>query len=398
MKVMHLRAQRCASSSFGLILLFITFGSSALFLHTVQQRDMAKMNTRYLEIELQSQKQREDELRDISQKETMDWQTKLRDESNRVFGTEMQVKELEHNVEELKQINRALEVDLKARAKAMRKLLNDSLHPVVRKSMATKIDRGEIARKACVKANETAAPDAGDALPKGRWCLLQGRATLEDVNKRMALQKRRNVQVLPIRSESEDEQFAEGLMQLIEEGEDVVDFGAGLAPYRRFLKRSLPTGKYHPFDQAIDVDCLTNDSVAYADLRRPVKFVADWVFAMDVGERVLKRHSKSLVENLIKNARVGVVLSWGRPRAFQSGQQGVGNDRSIADLLQDFTQADFKQDERAQAALRAAASHHPWLLKTLLVFRRIAVSTKSAWSIVVNDAHACEPEAMMPGE
>lgn len=125
----------------------------------------------------------------------------------------------------------------------------------------------------------------------------------------------------------------------------VADLGAGLGHYGRCFLRNTEGILVHPntedidyinkeyhnkmeeaglngtsqvikswngWDGAANIDEFTGGKIAYVDLSSPVNLGGpfDWVMSLEVGEHIPQSGEKNFLDNLVKHACVGVVLSW----------------------------------------------------------------------------------------
>lgn len=165
-----------------------------------------------------------------------------------------------------------------------------------------------------------------------------------------------------------DKHFVKELIKYVGDSH-VVDLGAGLGQYGVRFSEFGRKGKYTAFDGAVNTEDFTNFYVQYADLTKPLYAPGDWVISFEVGEHIPKQHEQQYVENLIKNANVGLVLSWAIPK---QGGHGHVNERTNEDLIQQVTAMGFTYDLQASQALRTQVfdrgSRH--LRNTTMLFHR----------------------------
>ena len=164
-----------------------------------------------------------------------------------------------------------------------------------------------------------------------------------------------------------DTAFAAGLAALFAGG-SVYDFGAGVGCYTAFLRDHSATGaRVRAYDGVPGVRRLTRRLVGYADLSRRQDFgcAADWVLALEILEHVPPAKEATILANVHRHNKRGVVLSWARP-----GQGGFGhrNERPTAYVRALFEAWGYGFDREAEERLRAgtALAH----FKRVMIFRR----------------------------
>lgn len=148
---------------------------------------------------------------------------------------------------------------------------------------------------------------------------------------------------------------------------DVLDLGAGVGQYGVYFQDERRRGSYVAFDGAFNVDVYTEGFVHHADLTKPLRYSADWVLSLEVGEHIPQKHESQYLDNVANNARVGVVLSWAWP-----GQPGHGhvNTKTGKEVMALMAERGFDYDEEWTLRLRWAVKTLKYLKGTLLVFRR----------------------------
>lgn len=163
-----------------------------------------------------------------------------------------------------------------------------------------------------------------------------------------------------------DEGVARKLINMIGDA-SVSDLGAGVGQYGIFFEDERRVGSYVAVDGALNVEEFTDGYVKRADLSRPVDAPADWVLSLEVGEHVPAVHERAYLDNLAKNARVAIVLSWAVP-----GQPGHGhvNAKSGEEVERLLNERGFYLDRVDTAEIRASVTTLKYLENTLAVYRR----------------------------
>ncbi|XP_069195069.1 uncharacterized protein [Procambarus clarkii] len=195
-------------------------------------------------------------------------------------------------------------------------------------------------------------------------------------------------------------QLCAGLEQLFG-NTTVADLGAGLGHYGRcFLRRSegilnhpnkveieninkdylhqmaraglhgtpQVIKSWHGWDGAANIDEFTNGRIASADLSSPATLGGpfDWVMSLEVGEHIPESGEKNFLDNLVKHACVGVVLSWAVPG--QGGHSHV-NCRSNDYVRKEMAAQGLESDKLAEVKLRKNVDQLTYFMNTLMVFR-----------------------------
>nr|XP_045598255.1 uncharacterized protein LOC123758114 isoform X1 [Procambarus clarkii] len=195
-------------------------------------------------------------------------------------------------------------------------------------------------------------------------------------------------------------QLCAGLEQLFG-NTTVADLGAGLGHYGRcFLRRSegilnhpnkveieninkdytnlmkhaglsgtpQVINSWNGWDGAANIDEFTNGRIASADLSSPATLGGpfDWVMSLEVGEHIPESGEKNFLDNLVKHACVGVVLSWAVPG--QGGHSHV-NCRSNDYVRKEMAARGLESDKLAEVKLRKNVDQLTYFMNTLMVFR-----------------------------
>uniref|UniRef100_A0A061SH67 Methyltransferase domain protein n=1 Tax=Tetraselmis sp. GSL018 TaxID=582737 RepID=A0A061SH67_9CHLO len=163
-----------------------------------------------------------------------------------------------------------------------------------------------------------------------------------------------------------DKTLANALL-VVFKGKSVLELGAGLGHYSKFL---LSTGKLKAlfsYDGVPDIQEVSRGLVHYADFTHSHNFSnVDWVLSTEVGEHIPTRYQQQFLSNIIQPAKVGVVLSWAVP-----GQLGEGHVNCLPNhnIVQAMFQNGFCLLPRTSQALRQTSSL-PWFKRTIMVFSR----------------------------
>lgn len=183
-------------------------------------------------------------------------------------------------------------------------------------------------------------------------------------------------------------------------GANVADFGAGLGHYGQCFLRSNKSfvetedegekaemaGKFaremaaanltgrgqvvrswKGWDGAANIARLSRGRIGRLNLARRVDVGArfDWVLSLEVGEHIPRAFEGVFMDNLVKHACTGIVLSWAVPG--QDGHHHV-NTRENEYIKASMAERGLVADEEAERKLRGTASL-PWFKNTLMVFK-----------------------------
>lgn len=112
---------------------------------------------------------------------------------------------------------------------------------------------------------------------------------------------------------------------------------------------------------------ITDGLCSVCDVSKPVYFTPqDWVVCLEVGEHIPKEFQDTFIDNLVKLAKDGIILSWAG-----TGQNGFGH-VNCADLEQIkwiVCSKGFLHDDAGNEALRNGAELW-WFKSTLMVFKK----------------------------
>ncbi|XP_047481144.1 uncharacterized protein LOC125033652 [Penaeus chinensis] len=180
----------------------------------------------------------------------------------------------------------------------------------------------------------------------------------------------------------------------------VADFGAGLGHYGRCLLRHhdnliqhenrveqlrmktsyksemLKAGllnapqvikSWNGWDGAANIGVLSKGVIEPIDLADPVDLQRrfDWVMSIEVGEHIPAKAEEVFVDNLVRHACKGVVLSWAVPG--QGGHNHV-NTRSNDYVKSKMADRGLVADDEAEKRIREAVKI-VWFKDTIMVFR-----------------------------
>ncbi|XP_047736464.1 uncharacterized protein LOC108676514 isoform X2 [Hyalella azteca] len=178
----------------------------------------------------------------------------------------------------------------------------------------------------------------------------------------------------------------------------VADFGAGLGKYGMCLLRKNQTDfrldekqkkqynddmkkamknlkhkpqiiySWHGFDGGFAIEEVSGGFIAHADLSEEGLWLGrkwDWVMSVEVGEHIDPKHEGHFLDNLVRHACAGILLTWA-----VEGQRGHFhvNNHNNDYIKQKMLDRGFVSDEEAEKRLRARSIGY--LANTSMVFRR----------------------------
>lgn len=172
-----------------------------------------------------------------------------------------------------------------------------------------------------------------------------------------------------------DPSLAEGIVQYLKKYSNellisVLDIGCGNGYYTKYLKdRHIYCKGYdgNPFTKQItDGLCEVADFTIYQYLG-----YWSWVLSLEVGEHIDKEYEHIFINNLVRHAREGVIVSWAIPGQGGDGHVNCQDNDYIRDKICYYG---FKFDVNGTQFIRNSASLYPktgyWFKDTLMVFRR----------------------------
>ncbi|CAE7471173.1 unnamed protein product [Symbiodinium natans] len=151
-----------------------------------------------------------------------------------------------------------------------------------------------------------------------------------------------------------------------EEATAIGDFGAGGGHYSKWLNETGLVEAF-AFDGTHQAAELTDGLVQEVNLVQDLTLwrTFDWVLCLEVGEHVPKQYAPTLLSNLKRHARKGLVMSW------SDDWEGIGHVNCLSRpefvaFVQEST--GFVLDEAATEVVRAACEID-YIARTLAVFR-----------------------------
>ena len=151
-----------------------------------------------------------------------------------------------------------------------------------------------------------------------------------------------------------------------EQAQSIVDFGCGEGDYAHSL---LDNGfDVEAYDGNPDTPALTKGLGKIQDLSVPFDLHKqfDWVLSLEVGEHLPPQYEDTFIENLLRHAKQGILLSWA---VKNQGGRGHFNEQENDYIKAIFEKHGFINDIEAENVLRGASSLN-WFKNTIMIFRK----------------------------
>jgi len=156
-------------------------------------------------------------------------------------------------------------------------------------------------------------------------------------------------------------------LKLFLKNKSVLDMGCGMGDYTRSLSETCSIVK--GVDGNPNTPMLTNGLCTVQDFTEDFDMGQfDWVMCLEVGEHIPANYQQTLINNIVKHSKEGVILSWAIP-----GQGGDGHVNCLKneDVIEIMKNESFAFDEQATNRLRKSVSNAFWFLNTILVFNKV---------------------------
>jgi cyclopropane fatty-acyl-phospholipid synthase-like methyltransferase len=121
------------------------------------------------------------------------------------------------------------------------------------------------------------------------------------------------------------------------------------------------------YDGNPDTPTLTKGIGQVLDLSEPfdLETTFDWVVSLEVGEHLPHQYETIFIENLMRHAEKGIILSWALKNQPGAGHFNCQNNDYIKAI---FAKYGYINDVEAETLLRADCSA-AWFTTTVMVFR-----------------------------
>lgn len=149
----------------------------------------------------------------------------------------------------------------------------------------------------------------------------------------------------------------------------VGSFGDGPGAYKRELLKLGQVKGYDAFDGAPYCEETSDGRVKFMDLTIPQYGLRmyDWVMSLEVAEHIPKEFEAVYIDNLVRHAREGIVMSWAVPDQGGLAHINLRPFKYVVDLLKHYG---FSHDPEKSKILQNSSSFQ-WLQQNINVFRRV---------------------------
>lgn len=166
-----------------------------------------------------------------------------------------------------------------------------------------------------------------------------------------------------------------GVLLSLMEVSTVVDLGCGPGWYVKTLRnKGFRAGGFdgNPFTEKISREILQDGTCCeQLDLTEDFEFEepVDLILSLEVGEHIPAKHEDTFIQNLIRNSKNYIILSWAL-----EGQEGDGhiNCRMNDYIINKMVSSGFVENIPAKNFLRQNSSLF-WFRKTIMVFQRVTI-------------------------
>ena len=151
-----------------------------------------------------------------------------------------------------------------------------------------------------------------------------------------------------------DEPLAKALSKFLT-GKMVASFGDGPGVYKELLLNYGEVLSYDSFDGAPFAEETTSKNVKFLDLSVPIYHLNkyDWVISLEVAEHIPAEFEHIYIDNLVRHATQGVILSWAK--IGQGGHSHVNN-RNFEYVKQKMEEKGLKHDYKSSMFLQKQAT------------------------------------------
>lgn len=150
-----------------------------------------------------------------------------------------------------------------------------------------------------------------------------------------------------------------------EKATSVVDFGCGIGAYVRMIcNRGIVAEGYDGNPLTPE---LSGGLCKVLDLSEPfqLKNKYDWVMSLEVGEHLPQQYERIFIENLMRHAKKGILLSWAIKNQGGTGHFNEQNNDYIKAIFESYG---YSNDLDAEKLLRSKSK--TWFQHSLMVFRK----------------------------
>lgn len=145
----------------------------------------------------------------------------------------------------------------------------------------------------------------------------------------------------------------------------VVDFGCGMGAYVKLIQLKGIAAK--GYDGNPNTPELSGGLCEILDLSEPFQLdqTFDWVMSLEVGEHLPQQYETIFIENLMRHANKGIVLSWAIKRQGGTGHFNEQNNDYVKAIFEKYG---YINDLEAEKKLRSFSK--TWFQNSLMVFRK----------------------------
>jgi hypothetical protein len=170
----------------------------------------------------------------------------------------------------------------------------------------------------------------------------------------------------------------------------VYDIGAGVGQFEVFSQGS--SVRTWAFDGGNNIELMEGvqvpvrkdpnyviPKVCWIDASVPLTMEPkDWVISIEVGEHIAKAKESIFIDNLVKLAIRGVILTWAIKG--QGGHQHI-NEQNNEYIIHEMNKRGMRYDRAQSMRFRNSVTWWPWLRNTVMVFhKQTATSSGMFWS------------------
>ena len=149
-------------------------------------------------------------------------------------------------------------------------------------------------------------------------------------------------------------------------GKTVLELGAGTGCYSKAMIASGKVRRVTAVEGALNIANITHGAITSADLTKELRFEpADWVVSTEVGEHIPHNFMNIYLENLVRHAKEGLVLSWAIRGQGGNGHVNCLNNDEVEDELRRYGFT-IDQDETRRIRERVTSNQYK---NTLMIFR-----------------------------
>ncbi|KAL3867108.1 hypothetical protein ACJMK2_044338 [Sinanodonta woodiana] len=168
-----------------------------------------------------------------------------------------------------------------------------------------------------------------------------------------------------------DRQLADELASFFK-GKKVASFGDGPGRYQQIISDSGKVILCDAYDGAPYAEKVSSGRVKYMDLTVPQYGIPvyDWIFSLEVAEHIPHEFESIFLDNIVRHAREGVILSWAVPGQF--GYSHV-NTQPLSYVIDVFDKLGFRHDKEDSLRVQNMCSID-YLRNNVNVYRRKNIS------------------------